>query len=487
MQIRSLASNAEPIELTPVEERLVGPNQQDRWSQQDYGGVTPATLAGVLTQAKLGFVEQWADLSGFMVRTDPHLRGIYYTRRIAVASIPWRVEPGADEPGNDDELAAKLCSEALGRIHDLERFLLNALDGIGRGYSIHEIMWRYETGVWWPAELSWIHARRFRFDNDWRLRLWDSGAAFGDDGQGTLLTPNKFVIHIPRTISEYPTLTGELMSVAWPWMFKRWDVKFWLNGSERFANPLLIGVVPKNTPRNVKVALVTALKNITADGAGVIEEGATVDVKQLGTASKDIWSALIDFFNAEMTKGLLGSTDNVEASGGSYARAESQAATSIAPRTQMDARALSGTIERDIFRPLIEFNAHLFSGGKMPPIPRLIFEPDETTDAPLDPALFVGRIVSRNEVRERNGLPPLTPEQGGEEMLDLQPTSSGFGGGTYEQAIAPAAPEVAPSPLGVKPMHSAASKPAKAPGKRSLARTSSRSLMMGLEAALKRE
>lgn len=424
----------------------------DRYAQRDYGGVTPDAITSIMQQLRLGYVDQWCDLTSFMVRTDPHLRSVYYTRRIGVASVPWRVEPGGDNPSGADEIAAQLCRSALERIEDLERFFLNALDAIGRSYSVHEVMWGYDGRVWWPREFSWIAPRRFRFDEQWRLRLWDSGACPGPDGWGEPLIEGKFVIHVPRTIAEYPTLCGEFMSVVWSWIFKRWATKFWLSGAERFANPLMIGVVPLNTPANIKTALAEALRNISADSVGVVEEGAMVDVKHAGTAPKDIWMALIDYVNAEMTKGILGSTDNVEASHGSNARAESQAAVTILPRAQMDARALSGTIERDVFRPLLRYNAHLF-GGTMPATPHLLFEPELERTESIPEYMLRGKLVTRNEVRGREGLEPMSAERGGEELLDIDGAASAYGGGAFE-ATEPERP-LAPSQTRSRPLPSA--------------------------------
>lgn len=462
--------------------RVARPSIIDRWALRDYGGATPETIESVTSSLRVGYLHDWTDLTSFVTRTDPTVASTYTTRRAAVASLPWRVEAGTDDPTPDDELAADLCAEATAGLENVERTFLSLLDGIGRGLAVHEIMWAWQGGCWWPGSVDWVSLRRFRFDQEWKLRLWDFGTYPGPDGYGMPLPPNKFVVHAPKSLSEYGALAAEHLRILWPWLFKRWSEKFNLSGAERYGNPLTVGVVPPNTPKHIKEAFLEKLQQMSADSVGVIDQGESIDIKHMGKAPTDIWQDLIDHWNQEIIIGYLGSSDNVSATHGSNARAESQAETTINPRIDMDAKALASTWRRDLFGPFLRFNRHLFS--RPPATPILVFGVEEEEDRPDIPdSILRGRIIRRNEVRERYGLEPLGAQEGGDELLDV-------GAQTVEGApsFAPELPTEAGRPGAGAPLASARTslRASKRPTTRSRARTARYSMIPGMLAALRR-
>lgn len=431
------SDDVKPLGRVYKQERL------NSWSRRNYAGLTPSTLSSVLRSLERGSdLEDWADLTSFMLRTDPHLRAVYDTRVMAGAGAEYRITPGAGQ-GDLAEAGAELIREALDDIDDVEHIFAQLNHAVGVGWSGAEhSLYRWRGG--WNTAPAPIHARDIALDEDWRfvIRTYDRGGGYrwlkaDDDRQ-------RFILHTPSAIGETPNLVGALVAVAWPWLFKRWAQLWRQDGIERMGNPLMIGKVLEDAGTEARKALFDALKDLSGDHFGVVERGTEVDIKEPTQNVGEALTNVIKDLDDDVTKGLLGSTLNTEIgdTGGNRAAAESQAETTILPRIQRDVRALSGTIERDWFRPLLEWNAHRFPGGRVPPTPRIEFILEQEEPPRIEEwVLTSGVRVRQDEARTALGLEPLGPENGGE--LFIQPaarTTPGVGDGDT--------PALVPSPDG---------------------------------------
>jgi phage gp29-like protein len=413
------------------------------WTWVPYNSFTELSwpqIVSILKSAEQGQTEQWADLACRMRATDDHLYSVCETRVSSVAGADWKLNPGQ----GDEALAQRAaddCERALRGIPNLKRCFRDILDGVFVGWSVLEIIWEPRGDEWLPVELVWLHPRRFRFAEDFSLYLWDDGRAataaaeLGIDpvsyrgAAGMPLSPNKYVIHIPRVLQTYPTSSGLLNACIKPWWVKLWVTKFWLAGAEVAGNPRYIATAPQGTPADVFESLHEGLQTLAADGVGAFREGVEVTVQApLAQGAGGVWETQFNIQNAGMSKAVLGSTLNVEIgdTGGAYSAAESQGDVTITPRILGDASAMWETIARDIFRPYLFFNRHRY-GGAVPPIPRgetILFE----TKIEVDELLVKTGSVTKNELRQSRGLDALPPEKGGDELIPAeQPAAPAFG------------------------------------------------------------
>ena len=417
--------------------RLIQPRALGRWSRRAYGAIEPPTLHAILRDLESGYVEDWVDLCSYMLRTDAHLRSVYSTRIAALVGAPLEVEPSVN---GDPVLAAEVASafaDELARVNDLEQLIADLAHGIGIGWAFAEHDWTRRDGRWTSTPL-WLHPRetRARTDHSFELRDWRTGPARSSSGYVSPTDhPGKFIAHSPRNIADVPTLTGDLIACAWPWLFKRWGEKLNLTALERFAEPLVYGIVAPNAVEDpVRRNVREGLESMSGGTAAVFEQlpGGSDPVRMLETSKQtgDAWGSAIDRWDAAITKALLGSTDAVEAEGGSYARAEVQVSATMLPRLMSDARRLAGTLERDWAAWWCRYNAHLF-GGRIPPTPKLTFAliQEEANRSEIFAYHMRGKLVTRDEVRAQLGLEPLGAERGGDELLniveDLAPASAG--------------------------------------------------------------
>lgn len=401
---------------------ISGWNAQATWNELDWN-----QIQSILQSAERGFVDVWADFTRRMLKSDDHLTSVYNTYIRPVAAARREVTPAKAAPHEAElaKLQAADCEEMLAALPNIERTLAELLDADFTGYAVHEIIWKPKGDWIWPTDLVWLHPRSFRFSDSFELYLYANGRGserakqLGIETQlpGLPLSRDKYVIHIPRLIPDYPTSSGLLIPCVRPWFVKSWVTRFWMSGAEVAGNPRLLGKLPDNAPAAVREELYQALASLSADGTGVLSGGTDVvllDPKAQGTGS--VWETLLKRQDAAYSKAILGSTLNVEVgdTGGNRSLGESQADMTMAPRWQASARLLANTIETHLFRPFLEFNAARYGGRVF--VPSLSLHIVEDEPAVDDIAINAG-VVTRDELRRSRKLEPLGPENGGDELV----------------------------------------------------------------------
>lgn len=392
-------------------------------NRQRWGTTTPERMTSVLRAQEVGDVGEWADLASYMIRFDPHLRSLYQTRISSVAGASFRIDSA--KPGDPlADKAAELCRDMLDRVRDFERKLALLLHGNFIGWSLLEHNWRVERDGMWLSIPLWLNPRDSKFDRDCRLmhKGEDDRYFYIDDH------PGRFIVHMPQQVADTPNVTGDLTAIAWEWLFKRWFRKFQLRGTEAFANPFIYGTVPQNATEAIRETLLENISKLSADQVAVFEEGTGISIAEIGKTAGEDFLIAIDGLNAEMTKGILGSTLNVEigASGGNRAAAESQADTTILPRMISDAKRLAGTIERDWLAPFLRHNA-LLTGGMVAPTPRFVFELIAEEPPNVDELAVSSGVVTKDELRTSRGLEAWGPERGGDDVITADTGQPIFG------------------------------------------------------------
>lgn len=428
--------------------------------RSQYSEIGFGRLTSILEAADRGNTVEWSELCDRMLRTDPHLFSVYESRLSPVAGARWTLEPGQGDP-ELAQRAADDCRAMLESLPDLERTLKTILHALGVGYSVHEIVWQepseIRSGVVRPKELAWVHPRRFRFDDHYRIYLYDDGLAAmraaGDqlvtssNGAGLRLSASKYVVHIPQAVPTYAPTSGLLQVIARYWWIKQWGLKYWLSGAALAGNPRAIGKYPQEATPEAKAELRNALEALSADGVLTLSSDNQIDfVSALTQGVTSVWDRMIQICDAGMSKALIGSTLNVEIgdTGGNRAAAESQFDTTTLPRAEADGRALWSTLERDLFTPFLTFNADRY-GGVVPPIPRgrfvLYEEPTQ-----VDDLIVSARAVTVDELRSSRGLEPFGPEKGGDRIASIDVPAMAL------PSASPALPSAPPKPEPASPV-----------------------------------
>jgi len=408
---------------------IVVPSTRDLWGTYPSSGLTPQKLARIFKEADAGNVYRQMELFSEMEEKDSRLAANLQTRRLAVASLPWNVTPASDD--KRDKEIAEFVQANLENIPDLRDDFSDILDGIGKGFSITEILWEIRDGKVWIQDLKWRHQRRFTFlPKDYTKpeaivtgipRLLSSDFS----SVGEELPPNKFIVFTSRARSGFANRGGLLRSVAWLYLFKNYDLKHWVTFAEIFGIPFRLGKYPTGATAEDKEALLKAVINIGQDTAGIIPDTATIEfIEAQKNSSTGVYEALANFCNREMSIAILGHPGSSEATPGRLG-GEDNAENVRRDLLKADASALANAIRWQLVKPLVDFNfgpQDGYPGFEFDTSPPLNLKEEAQRDKIL--VADIGIPVSKRFIYEKYNLAP--PEDD-KDTLQVAPASSPFG------------------------------------------------------------
>lgn len=414
-----LGPDGQPIRRQrPVTREIAVASVRDRWSSYPSNGLTPERLTAILREADAGDLYRWAELAEEMEEKDTHLGSIMQTRKLAVLGIDWEVMPFDSDNQQDVELA-EWVRWALDQIQDWEGSMLDILDALGKGLSVSELMWQIRDGRALVDRIKWVHLKRFRFDEHDQLLLTTD-----TDPMGIPLPDNKFLIHRYKARSGHSARAGIMRTVGWMYLFKNFSMKDWVAFAEVYGMPVRVGYYDSNASETDKQALLQALINIASDAAGILPKGSDIQfiTDSLRAAGGDVFQALANFCNAEMSKAVLGQTLTTEVGDkGSYAASQTHQQVRQ-DLLEADCRSLAETLRQYLIRPLVLFNFGKAATSRLPWI-KFHCEPPEDLQAKAETYRVlisdIGLPVAQDHLYEVFGVP--RPEDG--QQLVAPPTS----------------------------------------------------------------
>lgn len=325
--------------------------------------ITPQGVLAAFREAESGQPQKQCDLFDDLIENDAHLRNLFEQREQAVSGKPWVIQ-GQGEDG-DSELAARVLTEALGRLPMIEVFQ-HLLTANRNGWGCAEIDWglmTFEGAVFIvPTWLTPVPARRFRITTGFgnssggidELRLLtDLKRPEGDE-----LRPAKWIVL--RRSGTRIARAALMRTGAWPAMAKRLGFRDALIFSQRFGLPLPIVHYDESADESTKDVGVELIKKLGSDGGAVVPKGLRMElVSGVQGDNQKVHSGLIAHCNAEMSKLVNGSTlsnDNANSGGGaSYGLGEVHD-TVRWDNVLFDAERLQEAFGTQLFVPFMHFN-----------------------------------------------------------------------------------------------------------------------------------
>lgn len=380
--------------------------------------LTPARLGRLLRAADEGDVESFLALADEMEERELHYRSVLTTRKLSITGKPVIVEAASETP-RDIEIAdavRELVSEPA-----FEDLLFDALDGLGKGFSVVEILWdtkRTKTPHWRPRSYAHRDARHFRWDVETfsELRLLDDSAP----SLGVPLAPFKYVVHKPKLKTGLPIRGGLARVAAAAYMLKSFTLRDWHAFMEVFGMPLRVGRYGNDATEEERNTLLRAVSNIAFDAAAIIPESMKIDFVEASKASggQTLFQGAADWWDKQVSKVVLGQTMTSD-DGASMAQAKvhDDVKDDI---TKADCRQLMASIVRDLIRPFIDLN-----WGPQEVYPKVRFEYEDTADQEaasrtVKTLAEAGVLIPMWWVRDRFGIPE--PEAG-DETIGGKPAS----------------------------------------------------------------
>ena len=192
-----------PIEKAALSKEIATPEimgVRRTIEDREASGLTPGRLAQILIDAQNGHARAYLTLAEEMEERYLHYASQLQTRRLAIEGLSPVVEAAEGVPTKIVDAVRELMDGA-----DINETTGELTDGIGKGYSVCEIMWEYERKALRPVEYKWRDPRYFVFD---RKSLTELRLASDFNLDGEELPPAKFVIHKPRTKAGIPLRRG---------------------------------------------------------------------------------------------------------------------------------------------------------------------------------------------------------------------------------------------------------------------------------------
>ncbi|MBP2231782.1 phage gp29-like protein [Azospirillum agricola] len=370
-------------------------------------GLTPRRLGSILLEAEQGDPSAYLALAEDIEEKFIHYRSVLGTRRLSVSQLDVTVEAASDKPEDieaADLIRLVVADDAFADV------LYDLLDGIGKGFSVAEIVWDTSRQPWLPAGIVWRDPRWFQFDrtDGTTLRLREPGYAEGRD-----LDPFKYIVHKPRTKSGIPIRGGLARPACWAWLFTSFGTKDWLSFVETYGQPIRVGRYGPGASKEDMAALLRAVRNIAADAAAIIPQSMNLEFVEASKAAANaaVFQGLVEFFERQTSKLVLGQTATTDAIAGGHAVGQEhrQVQEDI---ERADARQLMVTLKRDLVVPAVILNL-----GPRDAYPTIRIGRPDTKDLKLQLDALKGLVplglkVSASEVRDRFGF--ADPDEGDE-------------------------------------------------------------------------
>jgi phage gp29-like protein len=381
-------------------------------------GLDPLGLTSILRAAEFGAPVTFLELAEQMEEKYPHYNAVLGTRKRQVAQLDISVEAASDE--DLDKEKAQVIRDWLKR-DTVEAELFDMQDALGKGFAMIEIIWQLSGRYWLPERLEWRDPRWFEFDRtDGRTPLLR--------GKGTPqpLPPFKFIMHTGNAKSGLPIRGGLARIAAWSFLFQNFAIKDWVSFAEVYGFPIRVGKYGAAASGEQITTLLRAVSSISQDAAAVIPDSMQMEfIANNSTGSAELYRSLAEYCDKAMSKLVLGQTATTDSEGGGLGGSGKEHNDVRGDIERADAKALAATLNRDLVKPIIDFNFGRPKDGSPPKYPQINIgraDPEDTKLLMDNITSFVamGGQVAKSVVADKLGLPDVLD---GEEVL--VPANSG--------------------------------------------------------------
>ncbi|MGU1549627.1 phage portal protein family protein [Pseudomonas aeruginosa] len=207
---------------------------------------------------------------------------------------------------------------------DLDRIVRELLDAALFGYQPVELMWKAVGLHLVPEDLLGKPAEWFLYDQDNRLRFRARDAGI----QGELCDPQRFVVARQDATYNNPYGFADLSMCFWPVVFMKGGLRFWVQFTEKYGSPWLIGKHPRSASTKETDELLDSLEQMVQDAVAVVPNDSSVEIKEAAgkTGSAEVYRELLMYCRSEINVALLGQNQTTEATS---TRASAQAGLDV--------------------------------------------------------------------------------------------------------------------------------------------------------------
>lgn len=284
------------------------------------------------------------------IERDPHAFAVLQKRALAVVARPIKIEPASESA--PDKAAAELVREALAGCA-FDAACVQLLDATLKGFALAEIMWKVDANRLLPARLIGRDQRRFVFDADRKLHLLTRE----QPTSGEEMPHAKFVVHSTGAKDASPYGLGLGTRLFWPVWFKRQDLSFWLQFTDKFGSPTALGKYPQSATQDEQAKLLKVLRAISHDAGVIVPEGMVVELIEASrSGSADAYEKLARYMDEQISECVLGETLTTNiGTVGSRAAADTHDGVRI-EIAKADADLLADTLSQTLIAWIVAYN-----------------------------------------------------------------------------------------------------------------------------------
>lgn len=367
----------------------------------------PEDIFPTFLQAESGDPRRQVQLFDDLLERDGTVRNLFDQRASAVSGKPWEVQAASED--EDDQAAAAVLADAVGRMDGFEEMLAHQLTFLRYGWAADELEWRVVDGSIEPVAAFPVHADQFRLATEWvrpngasvdELLLVTDEAPLGER-----LRPWQWVV--TEVGGSLPLARRGLMRTAtWYIMFRLFTTRDWAVFANRFGIPLVVAEIEEFTDQDARFVAEQIVANIGSDSGAVVSSDVKINMKDgagvSGGGRAAVHGDLAAYCIAECSRLIYGATlanDNGQSGGASFALGSVHGSVRY-ENVVADAKLLQTTFLRCISRPFMAFNE---LPGRAPLLKIHISQelnPGVIVDV-AEKAMGMGLSVSRRQLRNR--------------------------------------------------------------------------------------
>lgn len=244
------------------------------------------------------------DISAYReILSDSHVGGCVRRRKAAIKGLEWRITPTGNE--KTDEILTALFDRL-----PVSQIINQILDATLFGYQALEVMWASENGLLLPTEIVGKPQEWFVFDEDNRLMLRTK-----DNSNGDLVPEKKFLLATQQADYMNPYGRADLAMCFWAATFKKGGFKFWLEFTEKYGSPWLVGKYPRNANAHEIDELLDSMEKMLGTAVAAIPDDSSIDMLESESkgGSSQVFDDFLRYCKSEIAIALLGQNQTTEA------------------------------------------------------------------------------------------------------------------------------------------------------------------------------
>ena len=193
---------------------------------------------------------------------------------------------------------------------DLDRIIRELLDAPLFGYQPVELMWQPVGMHLVPQDLLGKPAEWFFYDKDNALRFRSKEA--GQDGE--LCDPQRFIVARQDATYANPYGFPDLSMCFWPATFMKGGLKFWVQFTEKYGSPWVIGKHPRGATDGETDLLLDSLEAMVQDAVAAIPDDSSVQIIEAAgkAGSAEVYRELLEYCRSEINVAMLGQNQTTE-------------------------------------------------------------------------------------------------------------------------------------------------------------------------------